>query len=56
MKPRADSLRAPDPKPEVKAEPTPQANCVVATPLNTSLGDLHLAGLVKIVRRIAVDG
>jgi hypothetical protein len=43
MKAKAYSLRAPDPKPEAKAEPTPQANCVVATPLD----DLRLAGLVK---------
>ena len=34
-------------KPEAKAEPNPDAKAGVAAALNTSLGDLLVAGLVK---------
>jgi F-type H+-transporting ATPase subunit beta len=55
MEPDADPPEAADPKPEAKsepmtqtkAEPKPQANTGVATLLNTSLGDLLVAGLIK---------
>ncbi len=35
------------PKPEAKAEPKPEANTDVATLMNTTLGDVLLAGLAK---------
>jgi H+-transporting ATPase len=36
-----------EPKPEAKAEPKPEANTDVATLMNTTLGDVLLAGLAK---------
>jgi H+-transporting ATPase len=36
-----------EPKPEANAEPKPQSNASTATLLNTSLGDLLVAGLIK---------
>jgi H+-transporting ATPase len=43
--PEVETKAAPQPK--AKAEPKPQANTDAATLLNTSLGDLLVAGLVK---------
>jgi len=50
-KPEAKAEPGPDakaaPQPEANAEPKPEAKAGLATLLNTSLGDLLLAGLVK---------
>ena len=43
----ADSPKASDPKPEVKAERKPQTDCVVGTPLDRSLDDVRLAGVLR---------
>jgi hypothetical protein len=45
--PSADQPKASDSKPEAKAEPKPEANTDVSTLMNTTLGDVLLAGLAK---------
>jgi ribonuclease E len=42
-KPKANA----EPKPEAKSEPKPEANADVTTLMNTTLGDVLLAGLAK---------
>jgi H+-transporting ATPase len=45
--PQPEAKTEPKPKPKPETEPKPEAKAGVATLLNTSLGDLLLAGLVK---------